>query len=692
MPINRRSRNITEGVARAPNRSMYYALGYQEGDFDKPMIGVANGHSTITPCNSGLQKLADAAVEGIEAAGGNAADLRHADDQRRHGDGHRRHEVLAWSRARSSPTASRPASAASGWTACSSIGGCDKNMPGGMMGICAPTCRRSTSTAAPSCPGRYKGQDLNIVSVFEAVGQFTAGHDERGGLRRDRAARHPRQRLVRRHVHRQHDELGVRGARHERCRTRRRWPTSHDEIVAAAKNAARVLVEAVKKDLKPRDIVTRKSDRERGRRDHGDRRLDQRGAALPRHRACGRRRVDDRRLRAHAPEGAGAVRPEALGQVPRRRPAPRRRHPAGDEAAARRRPAARRLHDDHRQDDRRDARRRARRSRAPTRTSSARSTKPMYAHGHLAILKGNLSPEGAVAKITGLKNPVITGPARVFDDEQSAMAAIMARKIVAGDVMVLRYLGPKGAPGHAGDAGADERADRPGPRRIGRPRHRRALLGRHLGHGRRPRRARGLRRRHDRARARGRLASRSTRTACCCSSNVDRRRARARAAPPGSRRRRATRAACWPSSRRTRRARAAARCSTRTERAALAGRSASAAGFCALRRARVSMPRAARFSLRRSSFFFSMRAISRRLLSPDLSDQIHQSAARKKGSANFQRSPKSCQFQLPKTPTPARLRAIRTTPMRTNSMRFLPACGHCGGAFRVNRREPVPLS
>jgi len=72
---------------------------------------------------------------------------------------------------------------------------------------------------------------------------------------------------------------------------------------------------------------------------------------------------------------------------------------------------------------------------------------PIYAEGHLAILRGNLAPEGCVAKITGLKNPVITGPARVFDDEQSALAAIMAKQIVAGDVMVLRYLGPKGAPG-----------------------------------------------------------------------------------------------------------------------------------------------------------------------------------------------------------------------------------------------------
>jgi dihydroxy-acid dehydratase len=72
---------------------------------------------------------------------------------------------------------------------------------------------------------------------------------------------------------------------------------------------------------------------------------------------------------------------------------------------------------------------------------------PMYAQGHLAILKGNLSPEGAVAKITGLKNPVMTGPARVFDDEQSALKAILDGKIKAGDVMVLRYLGPKGGPG-----------------------------------------------------------------------------------------------------------------------------------------------------------------------------------------------------------------------------------------------------
>ena len=119
MAINRRSRHITEGVARAPNRSMYYALGYEEGDFKKPMIGVANGHSTITPCNSGLQKLADAAVAGIEEAGGNAQIFGTptiSDGMAMGTEGMK----YSWSRARSSPTASRPASAASGWTACSS--------------------------------------------------------------------------------------------------------------------------------------------------------------------------------------------------------------------------------------------------------------------------------------------------------------------------------------------------------------------------------------------------------------------------------------------------------------------------------------------------------------------------------------------------------------------------------------------
>jgi len=111
MPINRRSRNITEGVARAPNRSMYYAIGYEEGDFAKPMIGVANGHSTITPCNAGLQKLADAAVAGIEEAGGNAQifGTPTISDGMAMGTEGMKYSLIA----------SKPRSAGNGWMACS---------------------------------------------------------------------------------------------------------------------------------------------------------------------------------------------------------------------------------------------------------------------------------------------------------------------------------------------------------------------------------------------------------------------------------------------------------------------------------------------------------------------------------------------------------------------------------------------
>jgi dihydroxy-acid dehydratase len=220
----------------------------------------------------------------------------------------------------------------------------------------------------------------------------------------------------------------------------------HDEIVTAAAEAARVLVEAVKRDLKPRDIVTRKSienavavimaiggstnavlhflaiahaagvdwsidDFERVRQRVPvlcDLKPSGEFLAVDLHKAGGIPQVMKMLLKAGLLHGdcitiSGKTIAETLADVP---DAPR-----ADQKVIR-----------------------------PL-------SNPMYEHGHLAILKGNLSPEGCVAKITGLKNPVITGPARVFDDEQSALAAIMAKKIVPGDVMVLRYLGPKGAPG-----------------------------------------------------------------------------------------------------------------------------------------------------------------------------------------------------------------------------------------------------
>jgi dihydroxy-acid dehydratase len=444
MPSNRRSRHITEGVARAPNRSMYYALGYEEGDFTKPMIGVANGHSTITPCNSGLQKLADAAVAGIEEAGGNAQifGTPTISDGMAMGT-----EGMKYSLVSREVIADCIETCVGGqWMdGVLVVGGCDKNMPGGMMGMLRANVPAIYVYGGTILPGRWQGQDLNIVSVFEAVGQFTAGRMSQTDFTEIERRAIPGSgscggMYTANTMSSAFEALGM------SLPYSSTMANVEDEIAASAKAAARVLVDAVRRDLKPRDIVTRKSienavavimaiggstnavlhflaiahaagvewsidDFERVRKNVPvlcDLKPSGKYLAIDLHRAGGIPQVMKVLLEAGLLHGdcitiTGKTVAETLAELPA--------VPRADQDVIR--PIDR----------------------------------PMYEHGHLAILKGNLSTEGAVAKITGLKNPVMTGPARVFDDEQSALAAIMDRRIVPGDVMVLRYLGPKGAPG-----------------------------------------------------------------------------------------------------------------------------------------------------------------------------------------------------------------------------------------------------
>ena len=444
LKINRRSANITEGVARAPNRSMYYAMGYEAADFRKPMIGVANGHSTITPCNSGLQKLADAAVAGIEAAGGNAQifGTPTISDGMAMGT-----EGMKYSLVSREVIADCIETCVGGqWMdGVLVVGGCDKNMPGGMMGMLRANVPAIYVYGGTILPGRYKGQDLNIVSVFEAVGQFSAGTMSEEDFTQIERRAIPGTgscggMYTANTMSSAFEALGM------SLPYSSTMANVHDEISGAATEAARVLIEAVKADLKPRDIVTRQSienavavimatggstnavlhflaiahaaqvewtidDFERVRQKVPvlcDLKPSGQYLAVDLHRAGGIPQVMKVLLNAGLLHGdcitiTGKTVAQNLAEVPNA--------PRADQDVIR-----------------------------PI-------TNPMYARGHLAILKGNLSPEGCVAKITGLKNPVMTGPARVFDDEQSALAAIMAKRIVPGDVMVLRYLGPKGAPG-----------------------------------------------------------------------------------------------------------------------------------------------------------------------------------------------------------------------------------------------------
>jgi len=444
MSLNRRSKNITEGVARAPNRSMYYGMGYQESDFGKPMVGVANGHSTITPCNSGLQKLADAAVQGLKEAGANPQifGTPTISDGMAMGT-----EGMKYSLVSREVIADCVETCVGGqWMdGVVVIGGCDKNMPGGMMGMLRANVPSIYVYGGTILPGHYKGQDLNIVSVFEAVGQFSAGNmSEEDFCQIERRAIPGTGSCggmyTANTMSSSFEALGM------SLPYSSTMANVEDEIVASVKQCAAVLVEAIRQDLKPRDIVTKEAienavavimatggstnavlhflaiahaaevewtidDFERVRRKVPvicDLKPSGRFLAIDLHRAGGIPQVMKLLLNAGLLHGdcmtiTGKTVAENLADVP---DAP----PAGQEVI---RPIA----------------------------------QPMYDEGHLAILRGNLSPEGCVAKITGLKNPVITGPARVFDDEQSALAAIMAKQIKAGDVMVLRYLGPKGGPG-----------------------------------------------------------------------------------------------------------------------------------------------------------------------------------------------------------------------------------------------------
>jgi len=442
--MNRRSKNITEGKSRAPNRSMYYAMGYEEADFKKPMIGVANGHSTITPCNSGLQKLTDAAIDGIEEAGGNAQvfGTPTISDGMAMGTEGMKYSLVS----REVISDCIETSVQGQWMdGVLVVGGCDKNMPGGLMGILRANVPAIYVYGGTILPGRYKGQDLNIVSVFEAVGQNAAGRLSDAELLEIERRAIPGTgscggMYTANTMSSAFEALGM------SLPYSSTMANPHQEIVDSARQSAQVLVQAIARDLKPRDIVTRRSienavavimaiggstnavlhflaiahaaqvewtidDFERIRLRTPvlcDLKPSGNYLAVDLHKAGGIPQVMKTLLAAGLLHGdcitiTGQTIAEVLKDIP---DAPR-----ADQDVIR--PIG----------------------------------NPMYAQGHLAILKGNLSPEGCVAKITGLKMPVMTGPARVFDDEQSALAAILAGKIVAGDVMVLRYLGPKGGPG-----------------------------------------------------------------------------------------------------------------------------------------------------------------------------------------------------------------------------------------------------
>ncbi|MFC5385899.1 dihydroxy-acid dehydratase [Aquamicrobium segne] len=444
MPFNERSKHITQGVARSPNRAMYYALGYEKADFDKPMIGIANGHSTITPCNAGLQPLADAAVLAIKGAGANPQTFGTPtiSDGMSMGTEGMKYSLVSREVIADCVELSVQGQWMDGVLV---LGGCDKNMPGGMIGILRANAPAIYVYGGTIKPGRWKGEDLSIVSAFEAVGAFMAGTMSKEDFEGIEQNACPTTgscggMYTANTMSSSFEALGM------SLLYSSTMASPDQEKLESAAESGRILVEAVKKNIKPRDIITRQSienavalimaiggstnavlhylaiaqaaeidwtldDFERVRRKVPvlcDLKPSGKYMAVDLHQAGGIPQVLKILLKEGLIHGdcltiTGRTLAEELAHVPDT--------PRTDQHVI------------------------------------MPFDKALYAQGHLAVLKGNLAEDGAVAKITGLKSPVITGPARVFDDEQSAMDAILADKIKAGDIVVLRYLGPKGGPG-----------------------------------------------------------------------------------------------------------------------------------------------------------------------------------------------------------------------------------------------------
>ena len=443
-PLNKRSQLITAGVARAPNRAMLRAVGFGDNDFVKPIVGVANGHSTMNPCNAGIQPLVDRAIDALKKAGAmpQVFGVPTITDGIGMGTEAMKYSLVSREVIADCIETAVNGQAMDGVLVC---GGCDKNMPGGMIAMLRMNVPGVYVYAGTIKPGRWKGIDLTVVSAFEAVGSYAAGKmsDEDfigieknacpsvgacGGM------------FTANTMSSSFEALGM------SMLGSSQMASPDPEKADSAADSARVLVNAIKKDIKPRDIVTRKSienavalimatggstnavlhylaiahaaevkwtidDFERMRKKVPvicDLKPSGRYVAVDFHRAGGVPQVLKMLLKHGLLHGdcmtiTGETMAQALAKVP---------------------DTPRKNQDVIRQWD-----------------------NPMYKQGHLAILKGNLSPEGCVAKITGLKSPKITGPARVFNSERETMDAIMAKKIKHGDIVVIRYEGPKGGPG-----------------------------------------------------------------------------------------------------------------------------------------------------------------------------------------------------------------------------------------------------
>ncbi len=444
MPDNVRSQVVTQGYARSPNRAMLRAVGFGDEDFTKPIVGVANGYSTITPCNKGLNDLALRAQSGISDAGG----MPQLFGTITISDG-----ISMGTEGMKYSLVSREVIADSIETVCNgqsmdgviAIGGCDKNMPGAMIAMARMNIPAIFVYGGTIKPGHHNGCDLTVVSSFEAVGKFSAGKIDESELMAVERNACPGAgscggMFTANTMSSAFEALGM------SLMYSSTMSAEDAEKADSAAESGKVLVEAIRHQLLPKQILTRQAfenaiatimaiggstnavlhllaiahaigveltiddfETIRGKVPVlCDLKPSGRYVAVDLHQAGGIPQVMKMLLNRGLLHGdcmtiTGETIAERLAEVP-------------DEPS-------------------------------PEQDVIRPWNNPMYTSGHLAILKGNLATEGSVAKITGVKNPQITGPARVFESEEDCLKAILDGKIQAGDILVIRYEGPKGGPG-----------------------------------------------------------------------------------------------------------------------------------------------------------------------------------------------------------------------------------------------------
>jgi dihydroxy-acid dehydratase len=439
-----RSDAITKGLQRSPNRAMLRAVGFGDGDFGKPIVAIANGYSTITPCNIGLNDLARRAEQAARIAGA----MPQMFGTITVSDG-----ISMGTEGMKYSLVSREVIADSIETACNAqsmdgllaIGGCDKNMPGAMLAMARMNIPAIFVYGGTIKPGKLGPCDLTVVSAFEAVGQLSGGRIDEAELLAIEKNACPGAgscggMFTANTMSSAFEAFGL------SLPYSSTMAAEDPEKAESAARSAEVLVQAIAADIRPRDLLTREAfenaiavimavggstnsvlhllaiartagvpltidDFETIRQRVPvicDLKPSGRFVTVDLHRAGGIPQVMKLLLDAGLLHGdcrtiEGRTLHEVLADVPSEPPA----------------------------------------DQEVIRTLS----NPLYAQGHLAILRGNLAEEGSVAKISGVKNPVITGPARVFESEEAALAAILKKRISAGDVVVIRYEGPVGGPG-----------------------------------------------------------------------------------------------------------------------------------------------------------------------------------------------------------------------------------------------------